>query len=91
MLLSVPRTDPRNGAGGTVDAGLTARPPSTACRSGSLAWRPYFVAPPEGLIIAQSLRLKMPVDKVALPKDVQPDQLSSAEINFLLVRTTVTL
>ncbi len=42
-------------------------------------------------IIAQSLRLKMPVDKVALPKDVQPDQLSSAEINFLLVRTTVTL
>ena len=46
----------RNGAGGTVDGGLTARPPSTACRSGSLAWRPYFVAPPEGLIITQSLR-----------------------------------
>jgi len=42
-------------------------------------------------IIAQSLLLKMPVDKVALPKDVQPDQLSSAEINFLLVRTTLTL
>jgi len=42
-------------------------------------------------IIAQSLRLKMPVDKVALPKDVQPDQLSSAEINSLLARTTVAL
>lgn len=42
-------------------------------------------------IIAQLLKPKMPVDKVALPKDVQPDQLSSAEINLLLVRATVTL
>lgn len=40
-------------------------------------------------IIAQVLLPKMPVDKVALPKDVQPDQLSSAEINSLLVRTAV--
>ena len=39
-------------------------------------------------IIAQLLKPKMPVDKLALPKDVQPDQLSSAEINLLLVRTT---
>ena len=42
-------------------------------------------------IIAQLLLPKMPVDKVALPKDVQPDQLSSTEINSLLVRTTVAL
>jgi len=42
-------------------------------------------------IIAQSLLLKMPVDKTDLPKGVQPDQLSSTEINFLLPRTTITL
>jgi DNA primase len=40
-------------------------------------------------IIAQLLLPNMPVDTVALPKDVQPDQLSSAEINFLLARTTI--
>jgi DNA primase len=42
-------------------------------------------------IIAQSLVPKMPVDKTDLPKGVQPDQLSSTEINFLLPRTTITL
>jgi len=42
-------------------------------------------------IIAQSLLPKMPVDKTDLPKGVQPDQLSSTEINFLLPRTTITL
>jgi len=40
--------------------------------------------------MAQLLLPKMPVDKVALPKGVQPDQLSSAEINLLLVRATIT-
>ena len=42
-------------------------------------------------IIAQSLLPKMPVDQTDLPKGVQPDQLSSTEINFLLPRTTITL
>jgi len=42
-------------------------------------------------IIAQLLKPKMPVDKTDLPKGLQPDQLSSTEINFLLPRTTITL
>jgi 5S rRNA maturation endonuclease (ribonuclease M5) len=42
-------------------------------------------------VIAQFLLAKMTVDKVELPPRVQPDQLSSAEINFLLARTTVSL
>ncbi len=41
-------------------------------------------------IIAQLLKPKMPVDTTDLPKGVQPDQLSSTEINFLLPRTTIT-
>jgi DNA primase len=35
-------------------------------------------------VIAQVLKPKMSVHKVELPKCVQPDQLSSAEINFLV-------
>jgi hypothetical protein len=42
-------------------------------------------------VIAQSLLAKMTVDKVELPQGVQPDQLSSAEINSWLARTRVAL
>jgi DNA primase len=42
-------------------------------------------------VIAQFLLAKMIVDKVELPQGVQPDQLSSAEINSLLARTRVAL
>jgi len=42
-------------------------------------------------VIAQFLLAKMTVDKVELPEGVQPDQLSSTEINFWLPRTTITL
>ena len=35
-------------------------------------------------VIAQVLKPKMSVHKVELPKCVQPDQLSSAKINFLV-------
>jgi hypothetical protein len=42
-------------------------------------------------IIAQLLLPTTPVDMVALPQGVQPDQLSSTEINSLLARTTVAL
>ena len=41
-------------------------------------------------IIAQLLKPKMSVDKTDLPKGLQPDQLSSTEIHFLLPRTTIT-
>ena len=42
-------------------------------------------------VIAQFLPAKMTVAKVELPPGVQPDQLSSTEINSLLARTTVAL
>ena len=42
-------------------------------------------------LIAQFLQSKMTVDKVELPPGVQPDQLSSSEINSLLATTTVDL
>jgi hypothetical protein len=42
-------------------------------------------------VIAQFLLAKMPVDKLELPPGVQPDQLSSTEINSLLARTAVAL
>lgn len=42
-------------------------------------------------IIAQLLLRTTPVDMVALPQGVQPDQLSSTEINSLLARTAVAL
>jgi 5S rRNA maturation endonuclease (ribonuclease M5) len=42
-------------------------------------------------VIAQFLLAKMTVDKVELPPGVQPDQLSSTEINSLLARTKVAL
>jgi DNA primase len=42
-------------------------------------------------VIVQFLLAKMTVDKVALPPGVQPDHLSSAEINSLLAQTTITL
>ena len=35
-------------------------------------------------VIAQLLRPKVPVTKVELPNRVQPDQLSSAELNALV-------
>ena len=41
-------------------------------------------------VIAQVLKPKMSVHKVELPKCVQPDQLSSAEINFLVGSPTCT-
>ena len=42
-------------------------------------------------IIAQALLPKLPVDRIELPNGVQPDQLSSAEINSWLARTRVPL
>lgn len=42
-------------------------------------------------VIARFLLAKMTVDKVELPPGVQPDQLSSTEINSWLARTTVAL
>ena len=42
-------------------------------------------------IIAQLLLPNLPVDRVELPNGVQPDQLSTTEINFWLARTTVLL
>lgn len=42
-------------------------------------------------VIAQLLTPKVPVHKVDLPNSVQPDQLSSAEINVLVAPPTCTL